>query len=96
MCNGIRRKADTDSFLPKICMIWKRMTIPFFIYIQSQNLSTTRTFFSVTFFMYNFQICKILSPKYFLVRMSFDTFDKILRCPLRTNPHFGGIALKAS
>ena len=29
------------------------------------------------------------------VRMTFDTFDKILWCPLRTNPHFGGISLKA-
>ena len=27
VCNGIRRKVDTDSFLPKVCMIRKLLTI---------------------------------------------------------------------
>ena len=44
---------------------------------------------------------KIMLLKCFLglknhVRMPFDTFNKILRCPLCTNPNFGSIPLKSS
>ena len=74
------------------------------IYKQRQKLSSTETFVSVTVFMYAFlqknnnfvNYCYANFPwSVKPVRMPLDNFVNVLRCPIYTNPYFGGIPLKA-
>ena len=68
--------------------------------VKSKALPELR-FFSVAVFMYDFlqnnnkYVTQVFPQAVKPARMSFDTFVKILWCPVYTNPYFWGIPFNA-